>query len=82
MRLQRGCRKDGVPATIDLTTGRPKTRAVGPRVIELLTMLWPVWSMGPSCPSSALQFAPALYYPSTLQLLGLAYIGEKHPECL
>jgi endoglucanase len=37
---------------------------------------------GTKLPVSALQFAPALYYPSTLQLLGLAYIGEKHPECL
>ncbi|MGO7565347.1 hypothetical protein ACC754_40450, partial [Rhizobium johnstonii] len=37
---------------------------------------------GTRLPVSALQFAPALYYPSTLQMLGLAYIGEKHPECL
>ena len=27
-------------------------------------------------------FAPTLYYPSTLHLLGLAYIAANHPECL
>lgn len=81
MRLQKGMSQDGVPATIDLTTGRPKTVLSDPGYRIVNDVVACVVD-GTKLPSSALQFAPALYYPSTLQLLGLAYIGEKHPECL
>ncbi|MBP2486890.1 glycosyl hydrolase family 8 [Rhizobium leguminosarum] len=80
-RLQQGMSKDGVPATIDLTTGRPKTVLPDPGYRIVNDVVACVLD-GTKLPGSALQFAPALYYPSTLQLLGLAYIGEKHPECL
>lgn len=33
-------------------------------------------------PAPARQFAPTLYYPSTVHLLTLAYLAEKRPECL
>ncbi|OWV75954.1 endoglucanase [Rhizobium sp. R634] len=80
-RLQQGMSPDGLPATIDLTTGRPKTVLSDPGYRIVNDVLACVID-GTKLPASALQFAPALYYPSTLQLLGLAYIGEKHPECL
>jgi endoglucanase len=37
---------------------------------------------GVEIPAAIRQFAPTLYYPSTLHLLGLSYIAEMHPECL
>ncbi|MBY5815322.1 endoglucanase [Rhizobium leguminosarum] len=80
-RLQQGMSQDGVPATIDLTTGRPKAVLSDPGYRIVNDVVACVVD-GTKLPVSALQFAPALYYPSTLQLLGLAYIGEKHPECL
>ncbi|NNG71003.1 endoglucanase [Rhizobium laguerreae] len=80
-RLQQGMSQDGVPATIDLTTGRTKTVLPDPGYRIVNDVVACVVD-GTKLPVSALQFAPALYYPSTLQLLGLAYIGEKHPECL
>lgn len=80
-RLQQGMTQDGAPATIDLTTGRPKTVLSDPGYRIVNDVVACVVN-GTKLPASALQFAPALYYPSTLQLLGLAYIGEKHPECL
>lgn len=80
-RLQQGMTQDGVPATIDLTTGRPKAVLSDPGYRIVNDVVACVIN-GTKLPTSALQFAPALYYPSTLQLLGLAYIGEKHPECL
>ena len=79
--LQQGMLQDGLPTTIDLTTGRPKAVLSDPGYRIVNDVLACVID-GTKLPASALQFAPALYYPSTLQLLGLAYIGEKHPECL
>lgn len=80
-RLQQGMSQNGLPATIDLTTGRPKAVLSDPGYRIVNDVVACVVD-GTKLPASALQFAPALYYPSTLQLLGLAYIGEKHPECL
>ncbi|MBB3917952.1 glycosyl hydrolase family 8 [Rhizobium fabae] len=80
-RLRQGMSQDGVLATIDLTTGRPKTLLSDPGYRIVNDVVACVVD-GTKLPVSALQFAPTLYYPSTLQLLGLAYIGEKHPECL
>jgi endoglucanase len=37
---------------------------------------------GKELPASVKQFTPTLYYPSTLHLLGLAYVMKRHPECL
>lgn len=80
-RLLQGMTQDGAPATVDLTTGRPKAVLSDPGYRIVNDVVACVVN-GTELPASALQFAPALYYPSTLQLLGLAYIGEKHPECL
>jgi endoglucanase len=80
-RLKEGMTANGVPATIDLTTGQPKTELSDPGY-EIVNHVVACVLDGTKLPAEALQFAPAYYYPSTLQLLGLAYVGEKHPECL
>ncbi len=72
---------DNTPAIIDLTTGRSKRPLSDPGYRIVNDVVACVLD-GAKLPSEALQFAPAYYYPSTLQLLGLAYVGEKHPECL
>jgi endoglucanase len=81
-RLRQGITSDdGNPATFDLTTGKPKDRLEDPGY-RIVNDVVACVTDGTKLPASALQFAPTLYYPSTLQLLGLAYIGEKHPQCL
>lgn len=37
---------------------------------------------GTELPAADKSFVPTLYFPSTLHLLGLAYVAEKHAECL
>ena len=37
---------------------------------------------GTAIPAELRRFQPTLYYPSTLHLLSLAYVAERHPECL
>ncbi|WP_416067207.1 glycosyl hydrolase family 8 [Rhizobium sp. ZK1] len=80
-RLKEGMTANGVLATIDLSTGRSKTELSDPGY-EIVNHVVACVLDGTKLPAEALQFAPAYYYPSTLQLLGLAYVGEKHPECL
>lgn len=80
-RLQEGIAVNGIPAIIDLPTGRPKAELSDPGY-EIVNHVVACVLDGTKLPSEALRFAPAYYYPSTLQLLGLAYVGEKHPECL
>ncbi len=82
LRLQQGITAaDGMPATIDLTTGRPKQLLDDPgyRIVNYVVACV---TEGTKLPASSRQFTPSLYYPSTLQLLGLAFVAEKHPECL
>ena len=81
-RLQVGTTTAGdVPATIDLTTGKPKQPLTDPGYRIVNDVVACVVS-GTKLSTSVRQFAPSLYYPSTLQLLGLAFVEEKHPECL
>ena len=37
---------------------------------------------GSAVPSDLRMFTPTRYYPSTLYLLSLSYLAERHPECL
>ncbi|MDK4704486.1 glycosyl hydrolase family 8 [Rhizobium sp. CNPSo 4062] len=81
-RLQQGMTvEEDEPATIDLTTGKPKDLLpdLGYRIVNDVVAC--VVS-GAKLPASVRQFAPSLYYPATLQLLSLAFVTEKHPECL
>ncbi|MBB4566466.1 glycosyl hydrolase family 8 [Rhizobium leucaenae] len=81
-RLQAGMTVEGdEPATIDLETGKPKQPLTDPGYRIVNDVVACVTS-GAKLPASVRQFAPSLYYPSTLQLLGLAFVEEKHPECL
>ncbi|MFS8110104.1 glycosyl hydrolase family 8 [Rhizobium jaguaris] len=81
-RLQAGITFEGdEPATIDLATGKPKQPLADPGYRIVDDVLACVTS-GAKLPASVRQFVPSLYYPSTLQLLGLAFVEEKHPECL
>ncbi|KRB59424.1 endoglucanase [Rhizobium sp. Root708] len=72
---------DGAPATFDLPSGRPKQSLPDPGY-RIVNDVVACVTRGTKIPASSRQFAPSLYYPSTLQLLGLAFVGEKHPECL
>jgi endo-1,4-beta-D-glucanase Y len=81
-RLQSGMTTaDGLPATIDLKTGKPKQALEDPGY-RIVNDVVACVTNGTKLPASSRQFAPSLYYPSTLQLLGLTFVGEKHPECL
>ncbi len=81
-RLQQGMTvEEDEPATIDLTTGKPKDLLPDPGYRIVNDVVACVVS-GAKLPASVRQFAPSLYYPATLQLLSLAFVTEKHPECL
>lgn len=81
-RLRQGMTVEGgVPGTIDLATGKPKQLLTDPGYRIVNDVVACVVN-GTKLPTSVRQFAPSLYYPSTLQLLGLAFVAEKHPECL
>lgn len=82
LRFRTGMTADGnTPATIDLTTGKPKHALPDPGY-QIVNDVVACVTDGTKLPASSRQFAPLFYYPSTLQLLGLAFVGEKHPECL
>jgi endo-1,4-beta-D-glucanase Y len=81
-RLQQGMTVEGdEPATIDLATGKPKDLLPDPGYRIVNDVVACVVS-GTKLPASVQQFAPSYYYPATLQLLSLAFVTEKHPECL
>ncbi|OJY63939.1 MULTISPECIES: glycosyl hydrolase family 8 [unclassified Rhizobium] len=82
MRLQQGMTVEGdEPATIDLASGKPKDLLPDPGYRIVNDVVACVVS-GTKLPASVRQFSPSLYYPATLQLLSLAFVTEKHPECL
>lgn len=81
-RLQQGMTVEGdEPGTIDLASGKPKELLADPGYRIVNDVVACVVS-GKKLPASVREFAPSLYYPSTLQLLSLAFVSEKHPECL
>jgi endoglucanase len=81
-RLQQGMTIEGdEPGTIDLATGKPK-ELLGDPGYRIVNDVVACVVSGTKLPASVRQFAPSLYYPSTLQLLSLAFVSEKHPECL
>ncbi len=81
-RLQQGMTiVEDEPATIDLASGKPKELLPDPGYRIVNDVVACVVS-GTKLPASVRQFAPSLYYPATLQLLSLAFVTEKHPQCL
>jgi endo-1,4-beta-D-glucanase Y len=66
---------------VDLPTGTVKTTLNDPGY-QFINHLMACVMEGTKIPEPARQFVPTLYYPSTLHMLGLALVAEKHPECL
>jgi endo-1,4-beta-D-glucanase Y len=69
----------GAPAVVELTTGG-KTDPLndpGYRMIGALVDC----TRGEAVPAELLTFAPTLYYPSTLHLLGLSYLASRGGQC-
>lgn len=81
-RLQQGMTgAEGTLSTIDVESGTPKETLADPGY-EIINHAVACVVDGARLPASAKRFEPTLYYPSTLHLLGLSYVAEKHPECL
>ena len=81
-RFRRGMAgNNGAVAIIDIETGniRNNLRDPGYRIVNhILACVID----GTPLPEDVKRFQPTLYYPSTLHLLGLAFVAEKRPECL
>ncbi|PDT81433.1 glycosyl hydrolase family 8 [Sinorhizobium sp. BJ1] len=82
LRLQRGMSgPDGELVTRDLETGAVRATLTDPGYRFINHILACVLE-GTKVPEDAKAFHPTQYYPSTLHLLGLSFVEEKHPECL
>ncbi|CAN7610179.1 glycosyl hydrolase family 8 [Pararhizobium sp. LjRoot255] len=72
---------NGAITTVDLNSGATKNTLSDPgyRIVNhILACVVDKTAL----PADVKQFTPTLYYPSTLHLLGLSFVAEKHPECL
>ena len=79
--LAEGMSAEGGVATVDLAAGTVKERLTdaGYTIIPaLVSCVVDGSKIGPDLT----QFTPTLYYPSTLHLLALSFLSERHPECL
>ncbi|WJH38210.1 glycosyl hydrolase family 8 (plasmid) [Aliirhizobium terrae] len=72
---------EGVATTIDLPSGQAVEPLTDPGY-QIINHIMACVLQGARLPQTDLQFAPELYYPATLQLLGLALVKERHPDCL
>ncbi|MGK6314128.1 glycosyl hydrolase family 8 [Neorhizobium sp. DT-125] len=82
VRLSQGMTNDGATiSTIDLETGRAKEPLSDPGY-QIINHVISCVLDGTKIPGTTQRFEPTLYYPSTLQLLALAFVRERHPECL
>jgi endoglucanase len=66
---------------VDVSSGAVKTVLSDPGY-QVISNIADCVTTGAKLPAAVRQFTPTLYYPSTLQLLGLAFVADKHPECL
>jgi endoglucanase len=81
-RLQRGMSgPHGELLTSDLETGAVRATLTDPGYRFVNHILACVLE-GTKVPEDSRAFRPTQYYPSTLHLLGLSFMEEKHPECL
>ncbi|MCA1441464.1 endoglucanase [Ensifer sp. IC4062] len=71
----------GEIAVIDLADGAVNTALNDPGY-EIVNHILACVLDGAKLPDTAKSFSPTQYYPSTLHLLGLSFVEEKHPECL
>ena len=82
LQLQRGMSApDGSLVISDLETGAANDTLSDPGYRFINHILACVLD-GTKLPDGAATFRPTQYYPSTLHLLGLSFVEEKHPECL
>ena len=72
--------KDG-PGIVAFESGRVKTPLPEPGYRMIAAAIQCVLD-GTKIPDDLRRFEPTLYYPSTLHILSLALIGERHPQCL
>ncbi|MCM2505967.1 glycosyl hydrolase family 8 [Aureimonas altamirensis] len=73
---------DGTAVNLtDLNNGQVTERLTDPGY-RILPALAACALDGTAIPAELRRFQPTLYYPSTLHLLSLAYVAERHPECL
>lgn len=81
-RLEKGMTTElGLPAVVDLDSGQPR-EVLSDAGYQIVNHIVACVVDGTKLPSAVNRFEPEFYYPSTLQLLGLAFVREKHPECL
>ncbi|WP_425373371.1 glycosyl hydrolase family 8 [Microvirga flavescens] len=77
---QRWLGNEGV-AIVDVTTGQVKERLTDQGYAALAVTLACVLDKT-QVPAALKTFEPNLYYPSTLYLLSMSFLGEKYPQCL
>jgi len=70
----------GDPAVIDVLDGKAAERLQDPGY-RIVFALLDCALEGTRVPDPLRQFAPTLYYPSTLHLLALAALQDRYPQC-
>ncbi|MDQ0322415.1 endoglucanase [Pararhizobium capsulatum DSM 1112] len=68
-------------AITDVNTGEVKNNLSDPGY-RIINHILACVVEGTPLPEDVKSFRPTQYYPSTLHLLGLAFVAEKRPECL
>jgi endo-1,4-beta-D-glucanase Y len=71
----------GAIAISDIESGRVKNNLSDPGY-RIVNHILACVVDGTPLPEDVKRFQPTLYYPSTLHLLGLAFVAEMRPECL
>ena len=72
---------NGTYTTVDLQSGTTKDNLSDPGYRIVNHILACVVDRT-ALPADVKEFAPTLYYPSTLHLLGLSFVAAEQPECL
>ena len=73
--------QDHVPALVNVETGIQLQHLKDPGY-QIINHIMACSNKDNTNPAVSRDFNPKFYYPSTLQLLGLAYVKEKRSECL
>lgn len=81
LRRLAGASDDGVPAVIDLGSGKADS-SLGEPGYRAIAALLACRLDGAPLPDDLRAFSPTLYYPSTLHLLVLAQVRKAMPQCL
>ena len=80
--LQKGVmEKERGPFSVNVESGALLEELKEPGY-QLINHMMSCFGKDKPIPAASRKFNPEFYYPSTLQLLGLAYVKEKRSECL